>query len=328
MNEPSRREFLSNAVAAASLAAASSLVRGGATVSAPSDAGSSVIHRPLDPAPVARASARTLRKAVMIGMVGEGENALEKFQIIRDCGFEGVEIDSPTPSPTDEILAAQEKTGVKIHGLVNSVHWKWHMNSPSDEVRTKAREAMQTCFNDARKYGSSSILLVPAVVNSQQPYDQAYTITQKEIRTLLPLAKETGVQIAVENVWNNFLLSPLEAARYIDEFNDPLVRFHFDIGNVINFGYPDQWIRVLGPRIAKLHIKDFSRKKRDDEGLWKGFSVELGDGDAGWAAVMKALDDVGYSTDPAGRWATAEVGGGDRTRLKKISDQMDRLLAT
>lgn len=321
MRDPTRRDFLASSAATALAAAgiSNAMVRPlGGLHAVPSTTAHAT--------PVSRGP-RTLRKAVMIGMVGEGDSVLEKFQILRDCGFDGVEMDCPSPTPIDDMFEAQEKTGVKIHGLVDSVHWKWHLNSPSEEVRQRGREALELCLRQGQRLGASSVLLVPAVVNAHQPYDQAWTLTIDEIRRVLPLARETGVQVAVENVWNNFLLSPLEAARYVDEFNDPLVRFHFDIGNVVNFGYPSQWIRILGPRLVKLHIKDFSRKKRDDEGLWKGFAVELGDGDAGWSDVMKALDEIGYSTDPAGRWATAEVGGGDRARLQKISEQMDLLFS-
>lgn len=320
MTDITRRGFISASagVAAVSLAGLGSRAAGGQPT--PPAASS-------DTLPVKGGGKRTLRKAVMIGMVGDGSTVMEKFQILRDCGFEGVEMDCPSATPVDEVLAAQEKTGLKVHGLVDSVHWKWHLNSPAAEVRQKGREALEQCLRDGKKLGITSVLLVPAVVNNQQPYDQAWTLTVEEIRKVLPLAKETGVAIAVENVWNGFLLSPLEAARYVDVFNDPMVKFHFDIGNVINFGYPDQWVRILGKRIAKLHIKDFSKKKRDNEGLWKGFEVELGDGDAGWAPLMKALDEVGYSTAPGGNWATAEVGGGDINRLKQVASQMDKLFA-
>ncbi len=277
----------------------------------------------------AKPAKRTLRKAVMIGMVGEGNSLLDKFQILRDCGFEGAELNSPSDAKPDEVLAAMEKTGLKVHGLVDSVHWdaKHQLNSPVAEIRAAGLAALETALRDGQRYGSTSILLVPAVVNKDLPYDEAYRLTQQEIRKALPLAEQCKVKIAIENVWNNFLLSPLEAARYVDEFQSPWVAFHFDIGNVINYGYPAQWIRILGPRIVKLHIKDFSRKKRDDLGLWKGFDVQLGEGDAQWADVMKALDEVGYSTAPEGNWATAEVAGGDRQRLKQVSDQMDTLFA-
>jgi len=172
-----------------------------------------------------------------------------------------------------------------------------------------------------------SVLLVPAVVNAELPYDEAWTRSLAAIREVLPLAAELKVTIAIENVWNQFLESPLEAVRYVDELASPWAAFHFDIGNVVNYGWPEQWVRILGKRIVKLHIKDYSRKLRNDQGLWKGFDVELGEGDANYAAVMKALDETGFSTAAGGNWATAEVRGGDRKRLQQIAGQMDRLFA-
>lgn len=270
---------------------------------------------------------RTLRKAVMIGMVAEGKTLAEKCEIVREAGFEGMEIDSPTGLDLDELKAGADKVGLVLHGAVNSTHWSVPLNVPDETAAAKALGSLETCLRDAKKVGASSILLVPGVVNADLAYDECWTRSVGLIRRAMPLAKELGVVIAIENVWNGFLLSPLEAARYVDEFADPIVRWHFDIGNVINFGWPEQWVRVLGSRIAKLHIKDFSRKKRDNEGLWKGFAVEVGEGDAGWARVMAALDECGYSTAAEGRWATAEVRGGDRARLRQIREQMDAVLA-
>jgi hexulose-6-phosphate isomerase len=264
----------------------------------------------------------------MYGMIAEGKTVADKFKLLKDCGFDGVEMDSPDDKiAPQQVFAAMEATGIKVHGLVDSVHWSLHLNSPDPAVRTKGVEALQTALRDGKKYGSISILLVPAVVNKDHPYDDAWRLTQQEIRKVLPLAEECRVKIAIENVWNNFLLSPLEAARYVDDFQSPWVGWHFDIGNVIHYGWPDQWARILGKRILKLHIKDFSRKKCNDEGLGKGFDVELGDGDANWPALMKALDDIGYSTAASGNWATAEVRGGDAARLRQISEQMDKLFA-
>ncbi len=281
---------------------------------------------------------RTLRKAVGIGMVNDpgAKTRLEKFQLLRDCGFDGVEIDWPCATPLDEFAAAQEKTGLKVHGLVDSQHWKQTLNHGSPDVRKKGLDALIDCLHAAKALDALSVLLVPGVVNSDNPYDDCWRLSQEQIRLAIPVAQETGIQIAVENVWNGFLLSPLEAARYVDELNPRTERvspiaFHFDIGNIINAGWPHHWVKVLGGRIAKLHIKDFSRKKRDDLGLWKGFDVELGEGDAQWPKVMSALDACGYSTGETrrggGNWATAEVGGGDRARLLQIAGQMDHLFS-
>jgi len=308
MQPLSRRTFLGVSVAAAGAAAL----------------GTRAFAQPTDAKPK-----RTLRKAVMYGMVGAGKTIEDKFAILRDTGFAGVEMDSPSNINLDDVLAAQAKTGIKVHGLVDSKHWDraCYLNAPVESAQEAGVKALETALRDGKRLGCTSILLVPGVVNAELSYDDCWKLTQKNIRKALPLAKECNVKIAIENVWNNFILSPMEAARYVDDFNDPMIAWHFDIGNVINYGYPDQWVKILGKRTAKLHIKDFSRKKRNDEGLWKGFDVELGDGDAGWASVMKALDEVGYSTAPAGNWATAEVSGGDEKRLKTVSEQMDKLFS-
>jgi hexulose-6-phosphate isomerase len=285
---------------------------------------------PATPATPSPNTKRTLRKAVMIGMIagpGEKPTLADKFKLARDCGFEGLEIDWPAPIELDALAEAQDKSGLKIHGVVNSVHWSLHLNSPDAKVRAEAIIALESCVNAAATLKASSILLVPGVVNASMSYADCYTLSQQSIREVLPMAQAKGITIAVENVWNGFLLSPLEAAKYVDDLASPAAAFHFDIGNIINFGWPEHWIDTLGARIAKLHIKDFSRKKRDNEGLWKGFDVELGEGDAGWDRTMKALDRVGYSTDPRGLWATAEVRGGNEERLKQISTQMDALFA-
>ena len=138
------------------------------------------------------------------------------------------------------------------------------------------------------------------------------------------MAEELGVAISIENVWNQFLLSPLEAARYVDEFNSPWVAWHFDIGNIINYGWPEQWIRILGKRIRRLHITEYSRKRRDSEGPGRGFQVEFLQGDNDWPSIMKALDEIGYQG-----WGIAEQpGGNDLDGLKRLSEQMDRIFAS
>jgi L-ribulose-5-phosphate 3-epimerase len=272
----------------------------------------------IDP-PVMAGSVRVL-KALKIGMVSEGESILEKFEIIRASGFDGVELDSPAEFVLDEVLNASEKTGIKVPGVVLSTHWNKPFNHPDPTVRKAAKAALKHALNDCKALGGTSVLVVPAVVNESMSYRDAYRISQQEIGELVPMAEDLGVSIAFENVWNKFLLSPLEAARYVDEFKSKHVGWHFDIGNIVNFGYPAQWIDTLGHRIFKLDVKGFSRQKRNDEGLWKGFSVEIGDGDADWPAVNLALDRIGYRG-----WAAAEVSGGGLERLTEVARRMDKV---
>jgi hexulose-6-phosphate isomerase len=198
------------------------------------------------------------------------------------------------------------------------------LSDPNPKVREEGLSALKQTLRDAKRYGATSVLLVPAVVNQEVSYLDAYTRSQAEIRKAIPLAEELGVKIAIENVWNQFLLSPLEAARYVDEFNSPAVGWHFDVGNVITYGWPEQWIRILGKRIQKLHIKEYSRKKRDDEGLWKGFQVPFLEGDNNWPRIMKALDDIGYDG-----WGIAEQGGGSTPEgLKDLSTRMTKIFGS
>jgi L-ribulose-5-phosphate 3-epimerase len=268
------------------------------------------------------AKKRAIHKAIMFDTVGVKGSVLERFQAVKEAGFEGVEPSSHMNQ--DEVLKARDATGLHLPSVCCATHWDKPLSDPDPSVREKGLEGLKQALRDAHRYGASSVLLVPAVVNKQVSYTDAYTRSHAEIRKALPLAEEYQIKIAIENVWNQFLLSPIEAARYVDEFQSPWVGWHFDVGNIINYGWPEQWIRILNQRIAKLHIKEFSRSKAQKEGLWKGFDVELLKGDDDWPTVMKALDEVGYSG-----WAMTEQPGGDSLEgLKKLSSQFDRILAS
>lgn len=261
-----------------------------------------------------------IKKSLKFGMVEEDLSLLDKFKMLKELGFDGVELDSPNDLNQDEILEAKEKTGLLIPGVVNSLHWKKPLSDPDPKVRAECVRSMETALRDCKVYGGTTVLLVPAVVNQSISYQDAYKRSQEEIRKVLPVAEETGIKIAFENVWNNFLLSPLEAARYVDEFEDPMVGWYFDVGNIVRYGWPEHWIEVLGDRILKLDVKEYSRDKQQNEGIWKGFDVEFMEGDCNWPVVNKALEKIGYEG-----WASAEVKGGDRKRLKVISEKMDAI---
>ena len=265
---------------------------------------------------------RSIKKGIMWATVGVKGSVLEKMQAIKEAGFDGVEMMSHMDQ--DEVMKARDATGLVIPSVCGTHHWAKPLSHPDPKIREEGLEALKQTLRDGKRYGASSILLVPAVVNKEVSYSQAYERSQAEIRKAIPLAEELGVKIAVENVWNQFLLSPLEAARYIDEFKSPAVGWHFDVGNVITYGWPEQWVRILGKRIQKLHIKEFSRKQRDNEGLWKGFQVAYLKGDNDWPAVMKALDEIGYNG-----WGIAEQGGAESLDgLKDLSSGMTRIFAS
>lgn len=272
-------------------------------------------------AELSQARRRALKRGIMWGTVGVKGSVLEKMKAVKEAGFDGAEMNSHMDQ--EEVLRARDATGLLIPSVCGVHHWNKPLSHPDPNVRQEGLEALKQTLRDAKRYGASSVLLVPAVVSKEVSYTDAYTRSQAEIRKAVPLAEELGVKIAIENVWNQFLLSPMEAARYVDEFNSPAVGWHFDVGNILNYGWPEQWIRVLGKRIQKLHIKEFSRKRRDDEGLWKGFDVKLLEGDDNWPAVMKAVDEVGYSG-----WVITEQGGGDTPEgLRDLVTRLDRILA-
>jgi hexulose-6-phosphate isomerase len=264
------------------------------------------------------------KKSVKYYMVQPGKNLLEKFTLLKKLGFDGIELDSPNNFKLEEVLEAKKKTGLEIPGLVDSDHWKdtHQLGSPDAKARARGVESLKKALRDAKDYGATTVLLVPANVKKDVSYADAYKRSQDEIRKVLPLCKDLGVKIAIENVWNNFLLSPLEMAKYLDEFDSEWIGQHFDVGNIVLYGWPEQWIRTLGKRILKIDVKEYSRAKCDKEGRWKGFNVPLMKGDCDWPAVVKALKEVKYNG-----WGAAEIAGGDEKYLAGVAKDMNTIFA-
>ncbi len=253
------------------------------------------------------------RKAFMLGGVTKGP-ILPHFERLKEAGFDGVELISPNQLDRDEVLAARDKTGIVIHGVSGSQHWKDTLSNPDPAVVERGLAAIRKELDDCKAYGGSTVLLVPAVVNPQVSYRDAYQRSQANIRKVLPDAEHFGIKIAIEEVWNKFLLSPPEFARYIDEFESPWVGAYFDVGNVVEYGYPQEWIRELGKRIQKIHIKEYAKSKRFDYPLGEGKEID-------WPAIRQALLDIDYQG-----WITAEVGYGDVAHLKDVVQRMDKIL--
>ncbi len=264
-------------------------------------------------------AAGTPKKAVLITMLPKGPY-LDRFTAARDAGFVGVEMQTMADqAEAEQAREAAERTGVKIHSVMNSDHWRFPLSSADREVVGKSVAGMETSLRNAKLWGAEVVLLVPAVVNPETSYADAWKRSQQVIRErLLPLATELKVVIGVEEVWNKFLLSPLEMARYVDELDSPWVRAYFDVGNVVFYGYPQDWIRALGKRIVRLHLKDFRVDRGKGVFEWKN----LGEGEIDWIAVRKALSDIGYDG-----YMTTEIAGGDLAYLKDVSARIDRFLA-
>jgi hexulose-6-phosphate isomerase len=276
-----------------------------------------------DDALPAASGSLTMKKAVKIEMVKEGGTLEEKFRLLRTLGYDGVELPSPNAWTVEEVVAASKASGLPVHGVVCSEHWKSPLNDSNPEVRAKCVAAIREAIADAKAYGASSVLVVPAVVGKNRPYDEAWRLSRAELLKVIPDAEAAGIDIAFENVWNNFLLSPREAAAYVDSFESDRVGWYLDVGNLVAYGWPEQWIRILGPRVMKVDVKEYSRTKLDQEGRWAGFDVLLLEGDCDWPAVMTALREIGFDG-----WMTAEIGGGDRAWLTDVATRMDRIRAS
>ena len=240
----------------------------------------------------------------------------ERFALAADCGFEAVEAYTMSDQKlVEETRAAAEAAKIRIHSVMNSDHWKFPLSSPDSQIADKCLEGMRTSLRNAKDWGATTVLLVPAVVDAKTSYQQAWDRSSDGIKKLLPLAKELKVTIAVENVWNKFLLSPIEFNHFVDSFKTPYLKAYFDVGNIVLYGYPQDWIHALGPRIAKLHFKDFRFKK----GLAE--FVALRDGDIDWPEIHRALTDIKYEG-----YATVELSRGDGAYLKEVSRRFDLIL--
>ena len=264
-----------------------------------------------------------MKKSLGIDMIKEDLSLTDKFKLIRDLGFHGVELNCPLDFKISDVLAAKTQAGIELPSVVNKDHWTKPLSDPDPQIRKQCIESVAKSLQEVKELGGDTVLVVPGVVNEKVSYEQAYINSQNAIRELIPYAEKTGMQIALENVWNNFILSPIEAKRFIDEINHPLVGWYFDIGNILRYGWPEHWIKTLNTRIMKLHAKEYSRELMNTKGLWEGFKIDLLKGDNNWPEVMKTVSEVNYS----GGWLTAEVPGGDRDHLKNISTQMDEIIS-
>jgi hexulose-6-phosphate isomerase len=236
------------------------------------------------------AAASRPRNAVLVTMLPKELSYTERFRLAREVGFEGVEAQAaPDPREAEAIRAASVETGLRIHSVMNMEHWRNPLSSADPLQVDRSVAGMETSLRNAKLW-----------------------------ERILPLAAELRIVVAVEEVWNKFLLSPVEFARYVDEFESPWVRAYFDVGNVVFYGYPQDWIRTLGKRIVKLHLKDFLLDRPSGRFHWRN----LGEGDIDWPEVRRALADIGYDG-----YTTTEIAGGDAAYLKDVVARVERFYA-
>ncbi len=265
-------------------------------------------------------SSVSLKKSIMWGTVGMEGSVMDKCKAIKAAGYEGIEPNSHMDRK--EVLAAMKATGLIASSVCCSTHWNKPLSSPDASIRKEGIEGMIVALEDAKAYGTDAVLLVPGVVNDTVSYDECWNRSTEEIKKLLPVAEKLKVKICIENVWNNFLLSPLEARRYVEQFNSSQVGFYFDCGNILIYGWPEQWIKILGDKIGRIHIKEFSKQKADKEGRGAGFNVKLTDGDVNWKRVMEEI-----RKSYKGTWLTTEQGNSKSPEdLKDLNGRLDKIL--
>jgi hexulose-6-phosphate isomerase len=281
---------------------------------------SSAARAGLAQAPQPGAGSSTLRKSVLISMLPRDLPYAQRFAIARQAGFDAIEMRTiAKDEEAAEIREAASSNGLRIHSVMNEDHWRLPLSSGDADVVKRSVAGMETSLRNAVSWGADAVLLVPAVVDASTSYKDAWTRSQRVIRErLIPVARDLKVTIAVEEVWNKFLLSPLEFARYVDEFESPSVRAYFDVGNVVFYAFPQDWIRTLGSRIVRVHLKDFQLDRQNGRFAWKN----IGEGDIDWLEVRRALDEIKYSG-----FVTTEVAGGDAAYLTDVAARVDRFIA-
>lgn len=255
------------------------------------------------------------KKAVKIYMVQPGKTILEKMTLLKELGYDGIELDFPGPYSVEDVKKAMDATGLIVPGVVDSVHWNDRLSDPKPETRKKGLDALLGALQYSKDIGGTSVLLVPGKVTADAPFKECFDRSVAEIKKAIPTAEKLGIDILIENVWNDFLTDPKTMAEFIDACGSKIVGAHFDVGNTLRYSPSHEWVPILGKRIKKLDIKDWSKDDR-------GFKAKLLEGDADWTKVMAELKKIGYEG-----WGTAEIPGGDREWLTDVAARMDKIFA-
>jgi L-ribulose-5-phosphate 3-epimerase len=271
------------------------------------------------------ANKRPLRKAIMYSTIGFKGTVLEKLRAMKEAGFDGVE---PLGAMNrEEMVAALKETGLQAASVCCHIHWVKPLSAPDEGTRKLGLDGLIHSLHDAKAYGATSVLLVPGIARDGVTYEQCWERSIADIRKAIPVARDTGVKIAIENVGNNFITTPQQAIEYLDAINSEWVGWHFDIGNAGRYGPAEAWIPALGSRLVRIHIKEFNTKAMAEDKTKKGSGsgFKLLEGDTNWPAIMAALDKSGYKG-----WAISEQPGHNAATVEAARDlvqRMDRIFA-
>ena len=256
----------------------------------------------------------------------------EKFAAAKASGFAGIELRMGDEIPLDSsagdlarLSDAARQAGITVVSLwASNPLSKAPLNSPDPALRAKGVDAIRQAIDFARKLDCGAILLYPGRVGNGTKFAIGYQATWDrftgELNKVIPDAASARVCLTMENVWNKFLLSPLEMRAFVDQFHSPWLQAHFDMGNVMQYGFPEDWIQTLGSRIKRIHVKDYKLSARAEQGRF----VPLFEGDVDFKGVMQSLVAVDYRG-----FLSPEYGydANDANYLKTLSEQLDRILA-
>jgi len=264
---------------------------------------------------------------------GEGADLTGRLRSARNAGYDGVELTFEAPGVGPLSLETDEREATAIRETASRLGLELPSTMcgvavsqapvlhPDPTVRQRAVDNLGRALERTGWLGGTVVLLHPGQLKPETRYDDAWVWTREVLRACIPMAEQTGVSVAIENVWNKFLLTPLEMQRLVDEVNHPLIGTYFDVGNCILFGYAEQWVAILGSRIKKVHVKDFRRE--GSAGTMQNF-CQLLDGDADYPKVMAALRRIGYDD-----YLTSEVGGraSSEQTIKDTADRIEKIIA-
>jgi L-ribulose-5-phosphate 3-epimerase len=260
----------------------------------------------------------------------------EAMRLAKEHGFDAIELGigesgalcrDTTEQQCSEIRKEADSLGLKLPSIASGLYWQRAVGDADPAARAQAVDDLQRMVRITGWLGAKTLLTIPGAVEvfflpdrAVQPYDEVLRYATEGLKQVLPVAEQAGVRLGIENVWNKFLLSPTEMAGFIDSFGSPNIGAYVDVGNVLLYGFPDQWLRILGKRVVGIHLKDF----RKSVGTIDGF-VDLLEGDVDWPAVMEAIEAIGYDGPVA-----AEMIPGYRhqpmVRVANTSRAMDAIM--